>query len=358
MKAFFHASLMLACVAAPLTATGAEQAAATSAAPPAALDRPSLQSPKALGLAFMALTHAGARLVASGERGTITYSDDQGQHWRQAATPTNASIVALRFLDSQRGWAAGHMGLVLHTEDGGQTWSKQLDGVQAARLALDAARADGADGRAQAQAEALVADGPDKPFFDLCFIDQHTGFVVGAYNMAFRTDDGGRTWRPWSAHIDNPKGLHLYGMAKAGDQLYIVGEQGLLLRSDDGGQNFKTLPSPYKGSWFGLTPTSDGALVLYGLRGNVFISRDQGQSWHQAETGIPVSISAAIELDGQRLALVNQAGQVLLGHADGSPFRPLSKIGLPIAAAAQTADGLALATLRGVVKMALDSASH
>lgn len=347
MKSILRPLLILAGIGtAAFPAFGAEQTFAV----PAALDRPALHTPKARNVALLAITHAGTRLVTSGERGTILYSDDQGQTWQQADTPTNASLVALRFVDDKHGWAVGHMGLVLHTEDAGKTWSKQLDGIKAAQLALESAQKSG-DEKKIAQAQALVADGPDKPFFDLCFLNDKTGFIVGAYNLAFRTDDGGKTWQDWSAHIDNPKGFHLYAMSKAGSSFYIVGEQGLVLRSDDGGQSFKPQPSPYKGTWFGLTSLSNDGLLLYGLRGNAFLSRDQGKTWKQIDTGMPVSISAAIELNDKRLVLVNQAGQVLMSQANSTDFTALPKIPLPIAAVASAGDGLALATLRGVVKL-------
>jgi photosystem II stability/assembly factor-like uncharacterized protein len=296
-------------------------------------------------------------LVASGERGIVLYSDDQGKTWQQAATPTNASLVSLRFVDDKHGWAVGHMGVVLHTEDGGKTWTKQFDGIQAAQIALEAAQKSG-DQKRIGQAQALVDDGPDKPFFDLCFLDAKTAYIVGAYNLAFRTDDGGKTWQDWSAHVGNPKGFHLYAMTKTADALYIVGEQGLLLRSDDGGKSFTPLTSPYKGTWFGITAMHDGGLLIYGLRGNAFLSHDKGKTWKQAETGTPVSISSAIEYDAKRLVLTNQAGQVLVSADGGAHFTALPKIPLPIAAVAPADDGaVALATLRGVMKMPLAVAS-
>lgn len=316
---------------------------------PAAMDRPSLQSPKAKNLAMLMLAHAGARLVAVGERGAILYSDDDGQSWQQAATPSSVSLVALRFVDAQRGWAVGHMGVVLHTDDGGKTWVKQLDGLRAAQLTLEAAQKSG-DEKAVSQAEYLVNDGPDKPFFDLQFNADGSGFIVGAYNLAFRTEDGGRTWRSWSSHLDNPKGLHLYGITRVGNTLYVVGEQGLLLRSDDNGQHFSPQPSPYKGTWFGIAATRKGDLLLYGLRGTAYVSRDQGRHWIQAATNTGASISAALELSDGRLLLAAQSGQLLASKDQGMNFAPLAfKSPLPVAGLLQAADGrLLLATLHGV----------
>jgi photosystem II stability/assembly factor-like uncharacterized protein len=341
-------------LAAALVAAALSVSAVESPAPAKALDRPAMVSAKASRLAMLAAVRVGKRVVAAGERGTVVFSDDGGSNWRQAQVPTSVSLTAMQFVDANLGWAVGHMGVVLHSADSGETWAKQLDGIRAARLVLDDAQERG-DARAIADAERLVADGADKPFFDLCFIDDHTGFIVGAYNLIFRTDDGGRKWTPWQAHVgnSNPKGLHLYGVRAVGGALFIVGEQGLLLRSEDRGEHFTALTSPYAGSWFGLLADQDG-VVVFGLRGNAYRSDDLGNSWRQLPTGTPVTISAGLRTADGRLLLATQAGQLLISGDRGASFAPLAgAAGLPLAAVTEAPDGLVLASLRGLRTVAL-----
>jgi photosystem II stability/assembly factor-like uncharacterized protein len=272
----------------------------------------------------------------------------------QAQVPTSATLTAMQFVDARKGWAVGHMGVVLQTTDGGANWTKQFDGLQAAQRTLAFAKL-GGDARAIRDAERLVADGADKPFFDLHFLDERTGYIVGAYNLIFRTDDGGSTWRPWQDHVgnSNPKGLHLYGVRAVGGALFIVGEQGLLLRSNDLGDHFEAVKSPYEGSWFGLTGTAD-AVVVYGLRGNAYRSTDRGQRWERLPTETQVSIAAGLHLLDGRLVLVSQAGDVLASGDGGASFKHLpGAAGLPLAAAAEVPGGLVIASLRGVRAIAL-----
>ncbi|MBU1362462.1 MAG: glycosyl hydrolase [Gammaproteobacteria bacterium] len=344
-----------------LCMAGLSSAALAQSAPPPhapfALDFPSLISGKASHSAMLTITRAGERLIAAGERGIVLYSTDNGKQWTQAVTPTSVTLTALRFIDAKRGWAVGHMGLVLHTEDGGVTWRKQLDGIQAAQLAYEAALA-GGDEKAVRQATFLVTDGPDKPFFDLNIDPSGRGFIVGAYNLIFRTTDGGKTWQDWSAHVDNPKAMHLYGVAKSGNDLYLVGEQGLILRSTDGGEHFSAQTSPYVGTWFGALATAKG-LLLYGLRGNAFLQPASGEGWQQLKTNTTAAIAGAAQLTDGRLVLASQSGQLLIEQAP-MKFAPLAmRSAGPLTAVVEGSDrGVVVTSLRGVVMAPLATANN
>jgi len=323
-------------------------AGAQPATAPAVLSEPALQSPKALGAATLAVTRAGRRLVAVGERGTVLLSDDAGASWRQAKVPVQTTLTAVRFVNERSGWAAGHLGVILKSSDGGESWTKQLDGLRAAELIADVARSSN-DERAQRDAKRFVEEGPDKPFFDLDFTDAQHGIAVGAYNLAFTTADGGAHWTP--LQLPNPKSLHLYGVRFSGGSVYVAGEQGLLFKSGDNGANFTALTSPYKGSFFGLLAARSGTLLAYGLRGNAFRSADQGASWEKLDTGVPVSISAALELDGGALALLSQTGELLLSRDDGRSVTKAPPAAGPMPAtglAAADGNQLVLASLRGM----------
>jgi len=189
---------------------------------------------------------AGARVVAVGERGVIALSDDGGATWRQAPCPVSVTLTMVRFADDRHGVAVGHGGTVLMTSDAGANWVVRLDGRRAAQLAKEAATTP----QEQREAERLVSDGPDKPFLDVIVWDATRFLVVGAYGLAFHSSDGGTTWSPWMARLANPKSRHWYMARRAGNALWLAGEQGLLARSTDGGETFQSVASPYQGSWF------------------------------------------------------------------------------------------------------------
>ena len=320
--------------------------------------RPALMSRLATKSVLLAVTAAGKRLVAVGEHGIIVLSDNHGDSWYQARVPVSVTLTAVFFVSPEKGWALGHSGVVLHSDDGGITWEKQLDGRRAAQLALQAAQAkEKAAGtvtpelkRQLSAAKLLVKDGPDKPFLNLYFENEQRGFIIGAYNLIFHTEDGGKTWQPWLDHVDNPRGMHLYGICPEGHDFFMAGEKGLILRSVNRGQTFTTLKSPYDGSFFGLISLSDGELLVFGLRGHAFKSVDFGNTWKPVRTGNPYSISAATQLQDGTLLLITVAGDVLASKDKGKTFKEVQiKDSFPFADLIEAKNGnLVLVGMRGV----------
>lgn len=317
------------------------------------LTLPAVKSVLALRAPLNALAMAGKRLVTAGQRGHILYSDD-GKNWTQAEVPVSSDLTALSFPTPQQGWAVGHEGVILHTADGGATWRKQLDGKQVAELLLKhySKSANSSDPKAQRMrqdAEIFAAQGADKPFLDVWFEDDKKGFVLGAFNMILRTEDGGQSWMPWQDRVDNPKALHLYAIRPASGALFIAGEQGLVLKYDPARRRFAHVPLPYQGTLFGIVGTPDTTLV-YGLRGNAYRSTDGGANWTKVDTGVNVGIvSGVVRTDGS-VVLVSQAGQVLLSTDKGVSFKRVKvNVAAPAFAVADTDKGtVALAGLGGV----------
>lgn len=295
------------------------------------LDTPARQSPFAAKSLLNGVTNAGRRVVAVGQRGHIVYSDDAGKSWRQAQVPVSSDLVAVSFPTPEKGWAVGHDGVVLHSVDGGVNWTRQLDGRGAGKIMSDfyaAQAAKGSLGSAEAaaalidEAGRIAAQGAENPFLDVWFADENNGFIVGAFNLIFRTADGGKTWEPWFHRTANPNRLHFYALRKVGNSLYIVGEQGLVQKLDAAGERFVTLETGYRGTFFGVTG-SDGAVIVHGLRGHAFRSLDGGASWQKIETGLQDGVTGSSVCGEGRIVLVSQAGRMLLSDNSGASFRPV-----------------------------------
>lgn len=329
--------------------------------------RPALESVHADQSAMMAVTQAGQRLVAVGERGLVLYSDDRGHRWQQASVPVSVTLTSVSFANDQLGWAVGHYGTVLHTMNGGLSWQVQLDGQQAADLVLKEAESRAAVSddrnvrRAVFGAKRLVSDGPDKPFLDVHFRNVREGIVVGAYGLILSTSDGGNNWTPLNYNMDNAGERHLYSIAEANGRLYIAGEEGLLFRSQprtpaQDTWHFDRLETPYDGSFFTLSAAGD-RLVAAGLKGHAYRSLDGGNSWQALELPSDASVVAS-ELNARGdVLLVNQAGQLLKGKAfaDSLKALPYEAVIAPTAMLRTSQQSLLLSGLHGLAQVSIPS---
>lgn len=290
----------------------------------APLDTAATASALAAKSPLLSVAVAGKRIVAVGQRGHIVYSDDGGQTWTQAKVPVSTDLVAVSFPTPQKGWAVGHGGVVIHTVDAGQTWVRQLDGKRASILAVEYFRAQqgAANGALLRQAEGQLADsqaGAIPPFLDVFFESETSGFVVGAFNRIFRTEDGGQTWQPWIHHVDNPSELHFYSVRRSGDQIYMTGEQGVVWRLEATTNKFVRIPTPYKGTLFGAVVTRD-VVLAFGMNGTVFRTTDQGKNWIKVGVGSRAGINGGLALTDGRIFLINSGGEVLQSSDQGKSF--------------------------------------
>ena len=265
-------------------------------------NKPAELEPLAGSSLLLDLAVAGSRLVAVGERGHVMLSDDQGATWRQAkSVPTRVLLTAVFFVDSEYGWAVGHDETILNTADGGETWTRSH-----------------------------FAPVAQQPLLDLWFANRVSGIAVGAYGAYFTTNDGGRSWSsakfspPQESPVsedDAPPDYHLNRIVGVGNRLYIAAEGGLLYRSDDRGANWRALPSPYEGSFFGLVPIRGEGLLAFGLRGHLFRSADAGEHWTPMESHTTAMLTDGVAINDLRVVIGGLAGVLLVSGDAGETFR-------------------------------------
>lgn len=303
------------------------------------IDEPAQASPLAAHTTVLALAHAGKRLVAAGARGHVLWSEDEGRSWQQAKVPVSIDLVGLSFPTPAQGWAVGHGGVVLHTADGGKTWERQLAGLDAARLALKAYEAQPPkDPKLVAGVKDQLAVPRGEPFLDVYFWNERSGFVIGTFGAIYRTDDGGKTWSPWMDRLPNPGGLNLFAVSGRGDRVFVVGEQGMVWRLDPAAQSFMPAGTGYAGTLFGLHASARGPLLVFGMRGSLFRSQDDGATWAEVRLDTRAGLTAATETGDGRIIVVDQAGN-LLSSADGGASFTRTAAQPPAPLFAVTAEG-------------------
>lgn len=243
------------------------------------LPAPSLAQFSAAPLLDMA--RLGNRLVAVGTRGLILLSDDEGETWKQIASPTDVTLTGVVYVGSKKGFAVGHEESLLRTDDDGVTWSL------------------------------VRTDTSGVPLLRVRFLDAQRGYVVGAGGVLYRTLDGGLSWTRSVVTADDGFDPHLFDIASTDDgRLLLAAEGGRLFRSSDGGQVWDELQSPYTGSFFGLVTFGPQSVLAYGMLGHAFLSRNGGDSWEKLSTGIDQSFFSAAATS-ERIFLAGADGAIV-----------------------------------------------
>ncbi|BCO19143.1 hypothetical protein KUC3_20000 [Alteromonas sp. KC3] len=215
-------------------------------------------------------------VVIVGERGHVLVSED-GQTFNQKAVPTHSTLTATTVV-GEHIWAVGHDAVILHSSDKGETWEVQ---------------------NYQPELE--------RPFLDVLFFDEKHGIAAGAYGLFYRTTDGGQNWsaerhaslldpmdREYLEEIRKEDEAfyqqelesilpHLNRVTLDGNTLYLAGEAGLLAKSENMGESWERYYVDYTGSFFDIKPLDARTVLAVGLRGNIFVSRDEGE-WEYVQT--------------------------------------------------------------------------
>ena len=239
------------------------------------------------------VVHTGEQYVAVGDRGGIIVSAD-GKDWTQKPVPVRAALTAVTFADAKHGWAVGHDAAIVGTADGGHTWTLQNFKPEL-----------------------------EKPLLDVLFLDAQHGFAVGAYGLFLKTEDAGSTWGEVDAPAVRADEVHLNSITRLGDgSLFIAGESGMLAVSPDQGKTWSKVNTPYESSLFGALPVGDKGAIMYGLRGNIFVTQDvRSGKWTKVETGNVSSMFGGTRLPDGRLVMVGLNGVIWTTDANGGGVR-------------------------------------
>lgn len=277
---------------------------------------PAVKAPLASKSLLLDITKVGERkLAVVGEHGHILLSSD-AVNWQQADVPLQTTLTSVFFINEQLGWAVGHDSVILHTNDGGLSWKIQ-----------------------QYMPEL------EKPLLDVVFINTQEGVAIGAYGQFFRTLDGGKTWNnefhdefllpddadylaelkqeDEAAYLDEAASIlsHFNRLVLDGRTMYLVGEVGLIAKSNDFGRNWQAFDEIYQGSFFDMTRTIDGNLLVVGLRGHVFRSLRNGTPWQKRETQTTALLNSIVLSDDERIFILGNSGTLLESQDDGQTYR-------------------------------------
>lgn len=154
---------------------------------------------------------------AVGDDGIVLSTNDRGNRWTKKKINGAARLLAVSFVSNRAGWAVGDDGLVVRTTDGGQSWERYQaaiflfpDGPFATPTDLLAVKfLDQERGWvAGAGGIARTVDGgksweakkiEDNAFIGLVSNDGKTVWAISLEGTNYITKDGGLTWAPLSS---------------------------------------------------------------------------------------------------------------------------------------------------------------
>jgi len=188
---------------------------------------------------FAVSVPTGRHAVAVGYQGSVYWTEDGGDNWQKAETPTIRSLYSVSMADDRFGWAVGQLGTIIRTGDGGRTWTEQPN------LKVE----------------------ESSHLFGVHAIDRNTAWAVGEWGTRIVTRDGGRTWVDRSLGVGplHPQFVWL----TEGDQERV--RRGEKVYEDVGLNYITCLDRPSTKCW------------LIGEFGYIFWSDDHGEHWTRAQ---------------------------------------------------------------------------
>ncbi|MCX7837104.1 MAG: hypothetical protein N2323_04000 [candidate division WOR-3 bacterium] len=246
-----------------------------------------------------------------GEAGYIWYSSDGGESWALQSFGGSKFATRIFFLNRNYGWAACGEAIVLLTNNGGEEWqqiilpnppfpAREVDfyGVHFLNETLGyicAGRYPEGDSFRKGQGyiaktidggytwELLLRD-TIYDFFDLYFLDENRGYVVGGCDTNFSaiilyTNDGGENWQ----YISVP-GNYLRAITRINNKIFASGMFGTIIYSEDG-INWQLAQTPPCSTLFDISFSDSLNGCAVGTRVVLYTSNG-GRNWYYSNIGI------------------------------------------------------------------------
>jgi photosystem II stability/assembly factor-like uncharacterized protein len=241
------------------------------------------------------------------EDGGVTYSLVEGlwnhphrTEWRPGAGGACLHTVIPHPTDAQRMLVAMSTGGVYRTADGGATWEPANRGIQVLFAPEDQRFPE------YGQCVHHVAMHPSAP--DRLFAQNHFG--------VYRSDNGGDTWEaienglpsnfgfPVEVHPHRPQTAYIFPLAADMNRMPADGRC-RVYRTDDAGDTWQPLDAGLPdGAYYSAvlrnamcTDVADSAGIYFGTRvGEVFASRDDGDSWTRVAQHLPDVLSVRVAM--------------------------------------------------------------
>ncbi len=268
---------------------------------------------------FRAFSKAGNTIYAVtydlGLRSNVSKSTDGGNTWQvlPGAFAPSDNLNAVFFVTEQIGFVGGSNGVIYKTTNGGNTWASTGTASYAGGINFFhffSATTGFVGGSSDPSGNLLkTTDGgatwtpvanpiSTRTLYDILWLNQTEGIVVGSGSQYMYTTDGGANW---TAGAMPGLSTTLYRIRQAdANTYYVVGTAGRAYKSTDGGATFAAVTTPTTGALYTAEFYDANTGVIMGSNGVVLRTTNGGTSWVFAPVFSTEVIRASLK-DGNRI---------------------------------------------------------
>ena len=147
----------------------------------------------------------------------------------------------------------------------------------------------------------------DRQLNEIIQIDLGKYIAVG-YGGTYTSIDNGASWILNDIEGDFFKGAYYNPITK---NCFIIGQSGLVYKTIDG-ITFEKLRSKKVsiGGFENILETANGQIIIFGQNGLFKISSDEGESWHDVNTGYDLDFLDAVEIE-EKIFITSASGKII-----------------------------------------------
>lgn len=248
----------------------------------------------------------------AGDDGFLAITNDGGKTWTRQNLNVSDNINEIYFRNNDNGYlVAGRV--MFKTKNGGKTWEEfvplekrnfgggtpeflsiRFTGKKDGFIIGSVLKEVGEEVRVIDSLVLKTSDGGetwrritvpfDKEIYNLDFVNDDYGWLVGDDGMILATNNGGLTWqiqrtplRPIEGKKNKPA---LYSVDfRDKKEGYAVGGYGTILRTDNGGETWAVVKTAYPETFLRVDFANNENGWIVGREGTILRSSDKGRSW-------------------------------------------------------------------------------
>ncbi len=258
-------------------------------------------------------------IIVVGNQGLVVTSADEGKSWQRSKLPGWPELIGVTSCPDGSFAALAAEGQVWVSVNDGGNWTPHAIDSEEAPQAITCDPRNGiwvvgsfssifSSTDAGVSWEITSMD-EDTILTNIQFTDAQTAFISGEFGTLLKTTDGGLTWvnLPELESEFYPQAMHFADSSRG----WIVGLQGQILYTEDGGENWLLQQTDTHAPLYGIEKAGS---ELYAVGGEGVVLKQNGQQWTNLDHGqaIFLYLRAALPVGKDRLLVAGQAGALYL----------------------------------------------